>query len=187
MPSGATSNGERLTLIHKQLPLAAAAADFALQSLPTSLFPAWQIKKKKGSTSAFSPQKKKKKENKKAGRKRQILTDDKAKRQRRKRAEDKKSMQYLVFYVNEIAGWHTNVSVNGSKAFLPLQGNPLGWHGLIQWGADWMTHSGVACRIVEETIPDTGVHFVFSALPCKNNTGMITNVMCVSFGKTIIC
>lgn len=41
-------------------------------------------------------------------------------------------MQYLVFYVNEIAGWHTNVSVNGGKAFLPLQGNPLGWHGLIQ-------------------------------------------------------
>lgn len=44
----------------------------------------------------------------------------------------KKIMQYSAFYVNEIAGWHTNVSVNGCKAFLSLQGNPWGWHGLIQ-------------------------------------------------------
>lgn len=79
-------------------------------------------------------------------------------------------MQYLVFYVNEIAGWHTNVSVNGSKASLPLQGNPLGWHGLIQWAAGWMTHSGEACRIVEETIPGAGVRSVsFSSGPLKKN------------------
>lgn len=44
----------------------------------------------------------------------------------------KKTMQYSAFYVNEIAGWHTSVSVNGCKAFLSLQGNPWGWHGLIQ-------------------------------------------------------
>lgn len=56
------------------------------------------------------------------------------KRRRRDRGGEQRtrSMQYLVFYVNEIAGWHTNVSVNGSEAFLPLQGNPLGWDGLIQ-------------------------------------------------------
>lgn len=38
--------------------------------------------------------------------------------------EEDEMMQDLGFYVNGIAGSHTNVSVNGSKAFLPLQGNP---------------------------------------------------------------
>lgn len=41
-----------------------------------------------------------------------------------------------------------------------------------------MTHSGEACRIVEETIPDAGVHFVSSRLPFKNNPDMIAYVMC---------
>lgn len=52
----------------------------------------------------------------------------KKKRQRSGRAaaeeEEDEMMQDLGFYVNGIAGSHTNVSVNGSKAFLPLQGNP---------------------------------------------------------------
>lgn len=97
-------------------------------------------------------------------------------------------MQYLVFYVNEIAGWHTNVSVNGSEAFLPLQGNPLGWHGLIQWEASWMTHSGEACRIVEETIPDAGVHFVFSWLPFKNNTYTVQiRDVCIIYQDNLAC
>lgn len=80
-------------------------------------------------------------------------------------------MQYLVFYVNEMAGWHTNVSVNGSKAFLPLQGNPLGWHGLIQSAAGWMTHSGEACRIVEETILAAGGRSVLVLQPFKKREG----------------
>lgn len=72
-----------------------------------------------------------------------------------------KKVQYSAFYVNEIAGRHTNVSVNGCKAFLSLQGNPSGWHGLIQWAAGWMTHSREACRIVEETIPGAGVRLLY--------------------------
>lgn len=164
MSSGASSKAERLTLIHKQLPLSLCCRFRTAVPPNISLSCLANIeRKKKDSTSAFSPQKKR--QTQKLGRKArpsQIKRGGKKTKVSKRRAQ--KNMQYLVFYVNEIAGWHTNVSVNGSKAFLPLQGNPLGSHGLIQWAASSMTHSGEACRIVEETIPDAGVHFVFSRL-----------------------
>lgn len=96
---------------------------------------------------------------------------EKDKRQKRGARGDDRNIQYLVFYVNEMAGWHTNVSVNGSKAFLLLQGNPLGWHGLIQSAAGWMTHSGEACRIVEETILAAGGRSVLVLQPFKKREG----------------
>lgn len=76
--------------------------------------------------SAFSE--KKNRETIKASRRKK----EEAKERKSGSSDDQKIMQYSAFYVNEIAGWHTNVSVNGCKAFLSLQGNPLGWHGLIQ-------------------------------------------------------
>lgn len=75
--------------------------------------------------SAFSEKKRKQLKPRSRKKRRQKSTNQAA-------AATKKIMQYSAFYVNEIAGWHTNVSVNGCKAFLSLQGNPLGWHGLIQ-------------------------------------------------------
>lgn len=82
--------------------------------------------------SAFTGKKKEKGETIKASRQRKTGGKRAQKQAAATTPPPKKIMQYSAFYVNEIAGWHTNVSVNGCKAFLSLQGNPLGWHGLIQ-------------------------------------------------------
>lgn len=136
MSSGASSSGERLTLIHKQLPLSLCRCRFRTAVPPNISLPflANSLKKQ----AACLPFQRKKKETIKASQQKK----EEAKEHKSGSSNNKKIMQHSAFYVNEIAGRHTNVSVNGCKAFLSLQGNPLGWHGLIQWGAGWMTHSG---------------------------------------------
>ena len=83
--------------------------------------------------------------------------------------------------MNDIAGRHTNVSVNGSWAFLPLQGNPWGWHGVVQSGAGRMTHSGKACRIVERTIWKEAVCLMGDVDQGKGDTNDIRNMTYMVF------
>lgn len=163
MSSGASSKAERLPLIHKQLPLSLCCRfRTAVPPNISFLLPGkYRKKKKQKKREHVCLPSEKNTPCRVLANQNRTLKDEGGEEQRTKR------MQYLVFYVNEIAGWHTNVSVNGSMAFLPLQGNPLGWLGPIQWGARWMTHSGEACRIVEETIQDAGVHFFPLNRPLK--------------------
>lgn len=112
MSSRASSNGERLTLIHKQLPLSLCCR--FRTAVPPNPFPAWQKEKKKkeeeDSTSAFSPQKQRQTQKQGGkGKPSQIKSDGKKTKQKRSSGQEKKGMQFLVFYVNEIAGWHTSV------------------------------------------------------------------------------
>lgn len=105
MSSGASSNSKILILIHKQLPLSLCCCRFRTAVPPniSLLFLANTEKKKKlGSTSAFTPQKKKRKTQER-GSERLCETKEDPKRQKRIRAGEKK-VQYLAFYVNEIAG-----------------------------------------------------------------------------------
>lgn len=122
MSSGASSKAERLTLIHKQLPLSLCCRFRTAVPPNISLSCLANIEKKTARLLSLLRNKGrfKRREEKAAPHK----SREEAKRQRRKRAEGNKGVQYLFFYVNEIAGRHTNVSVNGSEAFLPLQGNP---------------------------------------------------------------
>lgn len=93
MSSRASSNGERLTLIHKQLPLSLCCR--FRTAVPPNPFPAWQKEKKKkeeeeDSTSAFSPQKQR--QTQKQGGKKESPRKSKvtAKRQSRNGAVDKR-------------------------------------------------------------------------------------------------
>lgn len=42
-----------------------------------------------------------------------------------------------------------------------------------------MTHSGEACRIVEETIPGAGVHFLFASSTLTKTRDAESNVTCL--------
>lgn len=114
MSSGASSSSQRATLIHKQLPLSLARCrcrfrtavppNISLPCLADGL-------KKPGSMSASSERGEKRattrasqQEKKKRGGKRAQI---------RQQQPRKTSMQYSAFYVNERAGRHTSVSVNG--------------------------------------------------------------------------
>lgn len=77
MSSGASSKAERLTLIHKQLPLSLCCRFRTAVPPNISLSCLANIEKKKDRASAFSPQKKK--ANTEAGKKRQTLANQKGK------------------------------------------------------------------------------------------------------------